>query len=100
MITEINAPAKLQLAECWLRENFPGEPCIVFFEPIEESDRPEQIGEYLGLGARAVLRIEECDIFVHPVDDDELVDLVNGAVSETYGRVGGWDGEEFVTEND
>lgn len=100
MITEINAPAKLQLVECWLREHFSGEPCIIFFEPIEDRDRPEQIGEYLGLGARAVLRIEECDVFVHPVDDDEMVEMVNGADVDVLGRVAGWDGEEIVVEND
>lgn len=100
MSNDLNTPTKLQLAECWLRENFSGEPCVVFFEPIEDRDRPEQIGEYLGLGARAILRIEECDVFVHPVDDDELVGLVNSADQDTYGRVAGWDGEEFVTEND
>lgn len=100
MINEFNAPAKLQLAECWLQENFSGQPCIVFFEPIEEKDRPELIGEYLGLGARAILRIEESDIFVQPVDDDELVEMVSGASSDELGRVGGWDGEEFVIEND
>lgn len=100
MSNDHNTPAKLQLAECWLLEHFSGQPCIVFFEPIDEVDRLELIGDYLGLGARAILRIEECDIFVHPVDDDDLVDLIANADSETYGRVAGWDGEEIVTEND
>lgn len=100
MITEINTPTKLQLVEGWLQEHFMREPCIIFFEPIEDRDRPEQIGEYLGLGARAVIRIEECDVFVHPVDEDELTELVNGASVDVYGRVAGWDGDEIVIEND
>jgi len=98
----------MDLVQSYMLQNFKGQPCVVFFDPLGDGSRVEEIGKLLKLPKSKWNTLVNADIYIHPwknmiVNADDkgspLSNFVNRLGQETYGFVMAWSGWSFVTEN-
>ena len=89
------AVTHLQLVTLWMKTNFTGIPCIVFFDPLGDGERAS-LFEKLGI-TEEVGDIINSDIFILPTDNPDS--LLHKLPQDIWGFIMSWDGQNFTGEN-
>jgi hypothetical protein len=95
MDADPKAVTHLQLVTLWMKTNFTGIPCIVFFDPIGDGERAS-LFEKLGI-TEEVGDIINSDIFILPAGDPDS--LLNKLSQDIWGFTMSWDGEKWLNSN-
>jgi hypothetical protein len=92
-------PSHKDLVYFWVKAHFPDQPAAIFFDPLGDGNRIQDIANFLNLDDKKIGSLINADIFVLPMDKETLINFVNDLDQDVYGYVEAWDGLEIVTHN-
>ena len=92
-------PSHKDLVYFWVKSHFPDQPAAIFFDPLGDGNRIQDIANFLNLDDKKIGSLINADILVLPMDKETLINFVNDLDQDVYGYVEAWDGLEIVTHN-
>lgn len=100
-LNETMQPTHTELVSSWMATYHRGCRAAVFFAPVGDGDRVNDIKERLCLDESQVNKLICCDVYIHTISGEleELCAFVNFMDQEVYGYVAAWDGTSFISNN-
>lgn len=92
-------PSHKDLVYFWVRSHFPDQPAAIFFDPLGDGNRIQDIVKFLDIENEKIGLVINADILVFPMDKETLINFVNNLDQDIYGYVEAWDGSEIITHN-
>jgi hypothetical protein len=92
-------PTHRDLIYFWLETHFPDAPAAVFFDPLGNGNRIDDIAEFVDLNSKEIGKLITADILILPMDLEKLTNFVNNLDEDVYGYVEAWDGKAIITTN-
>ena len=92
-------PSHKDLIYFWVKAHFPDQPAAIFFDPLGNGNRIQDIVKFLDIENEKIGLVINADILVFPIDKETLINFVNNLDQDIYGYVEAWDGSEIVTHN-